>query len=204
MKRKCYVSALEPGFRHMTQIRPFLLRTAGTLLIVGFMFLGAAPVLGADSLQIVVIDTQKIYREAEAVKGLQKQIDGQRSTYRDELQKKEESLRSADKELARQRTILSSEAFAQKRRGLEEQIATLQRDIQKRRKVLEKQFAQGMKQVQSVLVEVSQDIAKERNAVLVVEKSAVVLVKPDLEITQEALKRLNKKLPKISLPAPQN
>jgi len=61
-----------------------------------------------------------------------------------------------------------------------------------------------MKQVQSVLVEISQDIADERNAVLVVEKSAVVLVKPDLEITQEALKRLNKRLPKLSVTAPQN
>ena len=189
----------------MKQIYLFLRRTTGSSLFVA-MFLAAtpAPALGADPLAIVVIDTQRIYREAAAVKGLQKQIDGQRSTYRDELQKKEESLRAADKELARQRTILSSEAFAQKRRGLEEQIANLQRDIQKRRKVLEKQFAQGMKQVQSVLVEISQDIAKERDAVLVVEKSAVVLVKPDLEITQEALKRLNKKLPKISVPAPQN
>lgn len=190
----------------MKQIHLFLRRTTGSLLFVAAMFVGAtpAPALGADSLAIVVIDTQRIYREAVAVKGLQKQIDGQRSTYRDELQKKEESLRAADKELARQRTVLSSEAFAQKRRGLEEQIANLQRDIQKRRKVLEKQFAQGMKQVQSVLVEISQDIAKERNAVLVVEKSAVVLVKPDLEITQEALERLNKRLPKLSVPAPQN
>lgn len=188
----------------MTQIHHFLGRAAATLLILGFMSLDAPSALSADSLAIVVIDTQKIYREAIAVKGLQKQIDNQRSAYREELQKKEESLRAADKELARQRTVLSSEAFAQKRRGLEEQIATLQREIQKRRKVLEKQFAQGMKQVQSVLVEISQDIAGERDAVLVVEKSAVVLVKPDLEITQEALKRLNKKLPKLTLPTPQN
>lgn len=190
----------------MTQVHSCLLRTAGSLLIVASLFLAAvlSPSLGADPLAIVVIDTQEIYREAAAVKGLQKQIDGQRSTYREELQKQEESLRAADKELARQRTILSSEAFAQKRRGLEEQIANLQREVQRRRKVLEKQFAQGMKQVQSVLVEISQDIARERNAVLVVEKSAVVLVKPELEITEEALKRLNKKLPKISVPVPQN
>jgi Skp family chaperone for outer membrane proteins len=190
----------------MRQIRLSLNRTLGLALFLVPLLLDAAPrpALGAESLAIVVIDTQKIYREAAAAKGLQKKIDSQRSTYQDELRKKEEALRGADKELARQRTILSSEAFAQKRRELEEQVANLQRDIQSRRKVLEKQFTQGMKQIRSVLVEISQEIARERDAALVIEKSAVVLVKPDLEITQEALKRLNRKLPKISVAAPQN
>ncbi|MDH3917889.1 MAG: OmpH family outer membrane protein, partial [Rhodospirillales bacterium] len=81
---------------------------------------------GTGVLGIAVIDTQGIYRESEAVMGLQKRIDAQRSTYQEELRKKEESLRTADQELARQRTILSAEAFAQKRRELEEQVATLQ------------------------------------------------------------------------------
>ena len=151
-----------------------------------------------------MIDTQRIYREAEAVRGLQKKIDDQRSSYQNELRKKEEVLRGADQELARQRTILSSEAFAQKRRELEEQVAKLQGEIQSRRKDLEKEFALGMKQVQAALVQISQEIAEERDSVLVIEKSAVVLVRPELEITREALKRLNQRLPKIAPPPPQD
>jgi len=39
---------------------------------------------------------------------------------------------------------------------------------------------------------------------LVIEKSAVVLVRPELEITLEALKRLDQRLPAIAPVAPQD
>ncbi len=186
--------------------RRFLLSAAAIVAIVLPLLLSAASAHAQDSggVTIVVIDTQRIYREAVAVKGLQKVIDEQRSDYQGELRKKEESLRAADQELARQRTILSSEAFTEKRRQLEEQVATLQRDVQSRRKGLEEVFVKGMSQVQKTLVEISQEIAKERAADLVIEKSAVVLVKPEFEITKEALKRLNKRLPKVDLKAAAN
>jgi Skp family chaperone for outer membrane proteins len=179
---------------------------AGLLVILLATFATALPVLGQDErlLGIVVIDTQRIYREAEAVRELQKRIDDQRSSYQNELRKKEEVLRGDDQELARQRTILSSEAFAEKRRELEEQVAKLQGEVQSRRQDLEKEFALGMKQVQAAMVEISREIAEEHKSDLVIEKSAVVLVRPELEITQEALKRLNQRLPKVALPAPQD
>ncbi len=190
----------------MQDRRRTLSRVAGLLLTLQSVF-GIVPPVQAQAtgvLGIAVIDTQGIYRESDAVMGLQKRIDAQRSAYQEELRKKEESLRTADQELARQRTILSAEAFAQKRRELEEQVATLQGEVQSRRKGLEKQFKQGMKQVQEVLVEIARAIAEEREVDLVIEKSAVVLVRPELEITSEVLKRLNQKLSKVEITAPQN
>jgi Skp family chaperone for outer membrane proteins len=152
---------------------------AGLLVILLATFATALPVLGQDErlLGIVVIDTQRIYREAEAVRELQKRIDDQRSSYQNELRKKEEVL---------------------------EQVAKLQGEVQSRRQDLEKEFALGMKQVQAAMVEISREIAEEHKSDLVIEKSAVVLVRPELEITQEALKRLNQRLPKVALPAPQD
>ena len=206
MKPRCFASVLVLGSEAMNRNGNTKWRVLAILLALSPFLAGWAttPARGEEQLRLVVIDTQRIYRDAAAVKGLQKYIDDQRSSYQDELRKKEESLRAADQALARQRTVLSAEAFAQKRRGLEEQIANLQREIQTRRKGLEKQFSEGMKTVQTVLVEVSQEIAQQRDAWLVIEKSAVVLVKPDLEITDEALKRLDKKLPKVDLSALQN
>ena len=62
----------------------------------------------------------------------------------------------------------------------------------------------GMKQVQAALVDISREIAEERKSDLVIEKSAVVLVRPELEITQEALKRLNQRLPEVTPAATQD
>ncbi len=61
-----------------------------------------------------------------------------------------------------------------------------------------------MKQVQAALVDISREIAEERRSDLVIEKSAVVLVRPELEITREALERLNQRLPEIAPAAPQD
>lgn len=183
------------------------MRLAAGLLVTVLTMVGpGVPVAAQDDggPGIVVIDTQRIYRDSDAVRGLQTKIDDQRSSYQSELREKEEALRSADQELARQRTVLSSDAFAQKRRELEEQVARLQGEVQSRRKDLEKEFALGMKQIQTALVQIAREIAEERKSDLVVDKSAVVLVRPELEITQEALKRLNERLPKIVPPAPQD
>ncbi len=176
------------------------LRIVAIATIVLAVLTEAVPVKAQDAnpLGIVVIDTQRIYREAVAVRALQKKVDDQRSSYQKQLRQKEEALRGADQELARQQTVLSPEAFAERRRELEEQVAKLQGEVQSRRQDLEKEFALGMKQVQAALVDISREIAAERKSDLVIEKSAVVLVRPELEITQEALDRLNERLPAIA------
>lgn len=184
----------------MRTARRIVLRVLVVAAIVLATLDPTVPVMAQDAgqLGIVVMDTQRIYREAAAVRGLQKKIDDQRSSYQKELREKEEALRGADQELARQQTVLSPEAFAAKRRELEEQVAKLQGEVQSRRQDLEKEFAFGMKQVQAALVDISREIAEERRSDLVIEKSAVVLVRPELEITQEALERLNQRLPEIT------
>ncbi len=178
----------------------------GVAVIVQMLSGPIVPAMAQDArgLGVVVIDTQRIYREAAAVKGLQKKVDDQRSSYQKELRQKEETLRGADQELARQQTVLSPEAFAERRRDLEQQVAKLQGEVQSRRKDLEKEFALGMKQVQAALVDISREIAEERKSDLVIEKSAVVLVRPELEITQEALNRLNQRLPEVAPAATQD
>ena len=113
-------------------------------------------------------------------------------------------LRNTDQELARQRAILSADAYAKRRQELERQVAKVQREIQERRQGLDEVFSNAMTQVRLRLIDIVQDIAKARGADLVLAKATVVLVRPDLEITNEALERLNEELPSVALPVPQN
>jgi Skp family chaperone for outer membrane proteins len=153
---------------------------------------------------IIVIDNQKILREASAVRQLQQQINEQRSVFQKELTEQEQDLRKKDQELVRQRAILSADAFAKKRRELEEQVASLQRGVLDRKRGLEKIFNKSMGQIHKALLSVAAEIAEELAADLVLSKSALVLVNPSFDITDDALKRLNERLPSISLAAPQN
>lgn len=153
---------------------------------------------------IAIIDMQRIQSESVAIQTMEQELNQRRSAFQGELQRKEEELRSTDQELARQRAILSAEAYAKKRQDLERQVTETRREIQERRKALDEAYGQGMRQVRLRLLGIVKRIAEERGADLVLAKAQVVLVRPDLEITQEALDRLNVELPRIATPVPQN
>lgn len=153
---------------------------------------------------LAIIDVQKVRRGSTAVKSLSRRIAKQKVQHQDELREQERSLRKADQELTRQRSILSPEAYAKKRGELERRVATLQREAQNRKRGLDKIFSQGMAKVQSELNKVAAEIAEERGLDLILSKTTVVLVKPKFELTQEAVRRLNARLPDLPAAQPQN
>ncbi len=177
------------------------------LLLLAAVVVGGWSARAADSpppSAIGIIDMQRILRESSAVKALTESIEAQRAAYQEELRAKEQQLRQTDQELARQRSVLSPESFAEKRNELQRQVLDAQREIEQRKRNLDEQFGAGMQQVERVLIEVAQEIARERELDLVLAKATVVLVRTDLEITDEALERLNARLPRVEIPALQN
>lgn len=153
---------------------------------------------------LAIIDVQKVLRESTAVSALSRRIGEQKAQHQEELREQERALRDADQELARQRTILSPEAYAKKRGELEERVATLQREARNRKRGLDKVFTQGMIKVQAELARVAKEIAEERGLDLILSKATVVLVKAKFELTQEAVRRLNDRLPDLPAAPPQN
>ncbi len=153
---------------------------------------------------LAIIDVQKVLRDSTAVSALSRKIEEQKVQYQEELREQERALRDADQELARQRSILSPEAYAKKRDELERRVATLQREARNRKRGLDKVFTQGMIKVQAELARVAKEIAEERGLDLILSKATVVLVKPKFELTQEAVRRLNERLPDLPAAQPQN
>ncbi len=153
---------------------------------------------------LAIIDVQQVLRELTSVKALSIRIEEQKAKHQDELREQEQALREADQELARQRSILSPEAYAQKRGELEQRIATLRREARNRKRGLDKIFTRGMTVVQAELAKVAKEIAEERGLDLILSKSTVVLVKPKFELTQEAVRRLNARLPDLPEAQPEN
>ena len=171
-------------------------------LLAAFLWMAIHSGLGAqepNSPVFAIIDIQRVLRESTAVKSLSRDIEERKGRYQGELRKKEETLRKADRELTRQRSILSAEAYAQKRGELERKVATLQRAARKRKRGLDQLFARGMSKVQNELAEIAKEIAEERGLDLILSKATVVIVKPEFEITKEAMNRLNTRLPEVPL-----
>jgi Skp family chaperone for outer membrane proteins len=179
-------------------------RRLGRALALFICLCAAAPAAAqtpstGDGTVIIVVDLQRILREAAAVQALQQQLGNAREAFQAEIRQREEELRRLDQELARERPTLPPEVYTERRQDLAEQLAALQSAVQERRRQLDQAMNEGMRQVQSELLPVLQQITEEHGADLMLAKTSIVLVRPELEVTDDALARLNARLPTVTV-----
>lgn len=153
-------------------------------------------------IRLGILDVGRALRDTTAVQGIRSQLNTYMDSYRADTQKEEQSLRAAQDELGRKRTVLSAEAFAVERQKLEQRLANAQAKVQDRRQSLERVHAEAMQKVQDALASIVSSIAKERGLTLILRKDQTLFALPAYEITDEALKRLDKQLPSVKIGNP--
>ncbi|MDR3515397.1 MAG: OmpH family outer membrane protein [Azospirillaceae bacterium] len=207
--KSCSGSALVRGSDRMSFLFRCGHRIAIVALALGIVTAGVVAPLSQARAElapatIIVVDVQKILQESKAAQGIQKQLDGQRQAFQTEISGQEDKLRAQEQELARQRSVLSADAFEQKRVAFEKQVADLQRTAQNRKRILDQAFNDSLGVVRNQMFEIVADIASEQGAKLVLSKSQVVLVEKSLDITATVMERLDKKLPQVAVSMPKN
>jgi Skp family chaperone for outer membrane proteins len=152
-----------------------------------------------------VIDYQRILRDAAAARSIREQIESRRKDYQDEISKQEHRLYEADKAFAKQRSLLTPEAFADKRRAFEEDVSEVQRLVQERRRELDRVAEVALNEVKIALIEIVTGIAEERGFNLVLPSSEVLFFARKIDLTEEVLAKLDAMLPDVTVPeaAPQ-
>ncbi len=151
-------------------------------------------------INVAVIDIDEIRRKASVVKDIRNQIGKFRDAFQADIQKEEEVLRDADKELARKRTILTPDAFAEERRKFQQRVVEVQRLVQKRKQELDSAMANAMRKVELTLTDIVADMAKKKKLTLILRKEQTVLVAPALSITKEVLQIVEEKMPSLKIP----
>lgn len=183
--------------------RPIARRRLGRVAL-GALALAALPrPIAAQPLPATVaavVDHQRIMRDSKAAKSIQQQLEVRRKLYLDQLAKEEQRLAELGKELSRQRTVLAAEVFAQKRKEYEEAVQALQRASNERRRQLDEALGAANAQVRQALKEIVDELAETRGFNLVLPASAVLLFSPKIDITDEVMARLDRKLPSVKLP----
>lgn len=182
-------------------------RFAASCLIVMLLSWSAVdrPALAQTStaqLPIAVVDVQGIMRAAQAAKGVQDQIEKRREAYQAQVSSEEKRLRQAEQDLAQQRTVLAPDAYQQKVREFQAQVADVQRKVQMRKRELDETFAAAMNELRGALVSVVAELAEQRGIKLVLFKSQIVIAEKSLDVSEETLRRLNERLPTIKIDLP--
>lgn len=151
---------------------------------------------------VAVLDVAVILRDASAVKDIQDQITKYGMKFEQEIEKQRDEIRNANQELARQRTILSPEAFAEKRRLFEQRVVEVQQLVQQRQRELDTSRNDAMTKVNDAYIKIVAQIATDRKLVMILRKDQTAFASRGLDVTEEILSLLNKQLPKVAVSEP--
>ncbi len=185
------------------------MRKFQTLLCLGVGLLALLAVAHAETPTkmpqpvIAIVDVQRISQESLASKGVQKQLEVQRSKFQKEIQKEENSLRKSEQELSAQRSKVTAQIYAEREQQLRQRFLAVENQVQARRKVLDQSFTESMNAVKKGLLDVVGEVAHEHGVNLVIVKQQALWTDQPLDITDEVLKRLDQKMPKIEVVTPE-
>lgn len=152
---------------------------------------------------IGVVDMALIQEQASVMRSIRDQMQKEEQSIRADLTKRENDLRAADQDLQQQRSLLSADAYAEKRRNFEAQVGESQRYMAARKKQLDTAFNDGMRQVDQALNGVLREIAQERGLNLIMPRGALMLLADtNLDITDDVKRRLDNRLKSVAIKLP--
>ena len=168
----------------------------------------AAAPAGQPLLTIIVVDVQALLQNSKSAKMVRQQIEQKRAEYAKEISHQEETLRQERDALQRQQSSLSADALNQKGREFQQKVNDLDRNVQSKRQSLERSNAEALEKIQEVMLKIITDIAKDRKANLVFQRSELVLFDQNFDVTDEVLQKLDEQLPTLTVnfvaPTPSN
>ena len=159
---------------------------------------------GAD-LRIAVIRMDAIQTNADALKSLRKQKESYESKVRDELTKDQKALEKEKAEIEKSQDILSREALQRRVVDYQNRVAKLQRDLSERAQSIEVAYQKALNEIQNKHLDPVVDaIIAKKNLSLVIDGRFARTGKDvtNLDITDEVIKALDKKVSKIKMETP--
>jgi outer membrane protein len=148
---------------------------------------------------ILVIDRAQLLSESEAGKDIAEQAKALQETITKELQAEFDELKKEEEQLIAQQSLLAPEIIQERATKLQ----IKQRDFEVTQQVKNREFqatiANAQGEIGEALEPILGDIITERSGTLLIDRSNVMFAIPDINVTAEALKRLNENLKAVKL-----
>jgi len=165
---------------------------------------GKAVAQEMEPTKIAIIDTPLILRQSKAGSEVARQIESYGQEAQRVIAAQEQELRDQEEKLAGQQNVLSREAFQREAQEFQQRVADMQREVQQRKAAIDQSMIQGNQQIFRTIEAILGELARERGFDLVLERSQVAaIVNRRMEITEEVQRRLDEKLPSVTVPPPQ-
>ena len=159
----------------------------------------AQPAAVPSTLQVMVVDVQSLLQNSKAAKMVRDQIEAKRAEYAKEISRQEETLRQERDNLQKQQQTMTADQLNVKGREFQAKVNELDRDVQAKRQALERSNADALQKIQEVMVKIITDIAKDRKANLVFQRSELVLFDQGFDVTDQVLQKLDEQMPTLTV-----
>ena len=179
------------------------IRYLSGVLLYGIMLAGLLPaVISTPSIaqdttkaavSIAIIDINGVLEQSTAIKKIRAIIDEENKKFLASTDEEQQSLRSEELELEAQRDILSETEFNLRLKQFQDRVAVLQQKLQLQRREFDASLQQANEQLRKLLYQIIAEITKENGYTLVIQKQNIVLYDLSIDISDEALLRLNER-----------
>ena len=167
-------------------------------LIVIFFFLIIFSSL-ADEQKIVYLNVDKIMQESIAGKSIKNQLEKIYNKDLEKFKKNDEILKKKEKKIIAQKKVISSEEYKKQVENLRSKVKALQKQRNNLIETVAKQRSKARNELLKNLNPIIKDYMKEKKIRMVVDKKSLLLADENLNITDDIINLLNKKIKSIKL-----
>jgi len=158
-----------------------------------------------NDLHIAVISMDKIQLESNALKDLHKQRIAYEDKLKAKLEKEQKALEKEKKDIEQSQGVLAPEAIQRRVADYQRRVATLQRDLAESAQSLEAAYQEAVATIQKQHLDpIVEGVIAKKNLSLVMDGRMLRLGKnvENLDITDEVIKALNKKISSVKMSKP--
>ena len=164
-------------------------------MLGGAIVMTASAAMAQDAdpaeIKIAVVDVNGILEQSEATRKIRAIIDEENQKFLASTEEEQIALRTQEQELDSQKEILDGAEFNRRLKQFQDRVSLLQQKIQRQRREFDLSLQQANEQIRKLLFQIITDIATENGYTLVMQKQNVVLYDSSIDISKEALDRLN-------------
>jgi len=152
-----------------------------------------------ENIGVLVVDMQRIQRDAAAAVNVREQSTAMRAELEAMVAERAKAISKEEAELAELRERLEPDEFRQRVREFEKKVFANRDFAQQGSTKLQAVRVQASNQLRRAIAPILAQLLRERRAQLMLDKSQVILSVDTLDVTDEALKRLDSALPTMRL-----
>ena len=173
-----------------------------SLAIIAALFLSvASPAIAAEAL---ILDIGKVFANSKAGQSLIGQIKTRAEALQATRDKAQKELEGDAKKIDEQKTLLTQEALRAKADDLRLKEIAKNQELQQELRKLEASQLTARNEILKALQPILKDVMAEKKASMIMEKRAVLISSPDIDVTDIVVKRLDGVLTSVTLKDPKN